>query len=90
MALFKRKTVGEPGDWFFNVDTGQVEEGPQSPGKHRLGPYGSREEAERALESARERTQQWENDPRWRDGGGAAGGGASGGGPSGGGEERGE
>ncbi|MGP3974977.1 hypothetical protein ACTWQF_13405 [Streptomyces sp. 8N114] len=67
MALFKRKTVGKPGEWFFNVETGTVEEGPQSPGKDRMGPYASREEAAQALETARERTSEWENDPRWRD-----------------------
>ncbi|MEU3193107.1 hypothetical protein ABZ686_21265 [Streptomyces sp. NPDC006992] len=68
MALFKRKTVGKPGEWFFNVETGTVEEGPQSPGKSRMGPYASREEAAHALETARERTSEWENDPRWHDG----------------------
>jgi hypothetical protein len=31
----------------------------------RLGPYDRVEDAERALERARERTEQWDNDPRW-------------------------
>ncbi|MFG3256152.1 hypothetical protein [Streptomyces sp. NPDC048172] len=70
MALFKRKQrlIGKPGDFFYNVETGQVEEGPQSPGKDRMGPYSTREEAEHALDTARERTSEWENDPRWSSG----------------------
>ena len=32
-----------------------------------MGPYGSREEAAHAMETARERNVKWENDPRWRD-----------------------
>ena len=31
----------------------------------RLGPYDTFEEAEHALEKARERTEAWDNDPRW-------------------------
>jgi hypothetical protein len=33
----------------------------------RLGPYGSREEASKALEKAEERNQAWDDDPRWND-----------------------
>jgi hypothetical protein len=33
----------------------------------RLGPYPSREEAERALEKVAERNAAWDNDPRWND-----------------------
>ena len=33
----------------------------------RLGPFGSREEAERALEKAEERNEDWDNDPKWND-----------------------
>ncbi|WP_370619039.1 hypothetical protein [Mumia sp. Pv 4-285] len=35
----------------------------------RLGPYDTREEAERALELAQERNEQWDNDPDWNDDG---------------------
>jgi hypothetical protein len=31
----------------------------------RLGPYETVEDAEQALQRARERTEQWDNDPRW-------------------------
>jgi hypothetical protein len=33
----------------------------------RLGPYGSREEAEHALQKVDERNEQYDNDPRWTD-----------------------
>jgi hypothetical protein len=35
--------------------------------KDRLGPYGTEEEAARALEKAAERTKAWDEDPRWND-----------------------
>ncbi|MFT4083378.1 MAG: hypothetical protein QM638_12405 [Nocardioides sp.] len=33
----------------------------------RLGPYPTREEAERALEKVAERNAAWDNDPNWND-----------------------
>ncbi len=33
----------------------------------RLGPYDTREEAERALETAEARNEDWDNDPVWND-----------------------
>jgi len=35
--------------------------------KDRLGPYATRAEAERALQTAAERNEAWDEDPRWRD-----------------------
>jgi hypothetical protein len=32
-----------------------------------LGPYASPEEAQHAMEIARERNEEWETDPRWHD-----------------------
>ena len=37
------------------------------PGSERMGPYASRQEAQNALASAAERTQAWDEDPRWND-----------------------
>lgn len=34
---------------------------------HRLGPYPSRQEAERALDTFESRNESWEQDPRWND-----------------------
>ncbi len=33
----------------------------------RLGPYSSRQEAERALEKVQQRNEEWDNDPKWSD-----------------------
>ncbi|MGP3924158.1 hypothetical protein [Streptomyces sp. 8N616] len=68
MALFKRRTVGKPGEWYYCLEHRKVEEGPECPAKDRFGPYGTRGEAEHALQIAAERNLQWENDPRWHDG----------------------
>lgn len=46
-------------EWWYNHKTGEVEEGPQSLGSERDGPYESREDAERAPEIARERAAIW-------------------------------
>ena len=53
--------------YWFNVRTGQVEETEgKSQSKDVLGPYPSRQEAERALRKAQERTEAWEEqDRRW-------------------------
>lgn len=67
MALFKKKSAGRPGEWFYCLEHGKVEEGPECPGKDRMGPYASREEAAHAMETAAERNVKWENDPRWSD-----------------------
>ncbi|WP_228977316.1 hypothetical protein [Streptomyces sp. DH12] len=69
MALFKKRTAGKPGEWFYCLRHGKVEEGPECPAKDRFGPYPTRQEADRAMETARERDLEWENDPRWHDGG---------------------
>lgn len=57
------------GEFWFNTDTGEVEEGHQSDWRNLLGPYASREEAARALDTARARTEKWdEEDRRWDEG----------------------
>lgn len=66
MALF-RKTAGRPGEWFYCLKHGIVEEGPQCRAADRFGPYGSREEAARAMELADARNREWDTDERWRD-----------------------
>ncbi|HET8615482.1 MAG TPA: hypothetical protein VFL94_08155 [Actinomycetales bacterium] len=58
------------GTYYFNTRTGQVEDlQDKSPSRDLLGPYATREEALRALETAHERTQQWdEEDREWNEG----------------------
>lgn len=48
-----------PDEWWYNDRTGQVEHGPQSLGTDRLGPFATREEAERATEIIAERARRW-------------------------------
>jgi hypothetical protein len=48
--------------WWYNHRTGEVEEGPQSLGSDRDGPYATRADAERAPEIARERARAWAAD----------------------------
>ena len=62
--------MSEQPQFFFNVSTGQVEElANKSQSKDLLGPYPSREEAANALETARKRTEDWdEEDRRWNEG----------------------
>ena len=45
--------------WWYNHKTGEVEEGPQSLGSDRDGPFESREDALRAPEIAAERSREW-------------------------------
>jgi hypothetical protein len=56
------------GDWWFDLQTKSVVQDNKA-GKvtDRLGPYRSREEAERALEKVEERNAAYDNDPRWND-----------------------
>ncbi|TFI23396.1 hypothetical protein E4P36_26720 [Streptomyces sp. 4R-3d] len=67
MALFKKRTAGKPGEWYYCLQHKRVEEGPDCPAKDRFGPYASKREAENAMETAAERNQEWETDPRWHD-----------------------
>jgi hypothetical protein len=52
---------GEQQQWWFNTKTMRVEPGDTpTPGKHLLGPYPTRAEAERALEKVRERNREYD------------------------------
>jgi hypothetical protein len=46
-------------EWFYNIKTGEVEEGRQSLASDLDGPFASREEAQRAPEIIAERSRQW-------------------------------
>jgi hypothetical protein len=58
----------EQPQFWFNTATGQVEtDEVRSQSKDLMGPYATYEEAARALTSAHERTEKWdEEDRRWR------------------------
>lgn len=54
--------------YWYNIRTGQVEEGHQSSWTHLMGPYPTREAAQHALELAQQRNESWEDEDReWRD-----------------------
>jgi hypothetical protein len=55
------------GEFYFNIATGEVEEGRRSDWSVLLGPYPTREAATRAFERAHERGEAWdEADRAWR------------------------
>lgn len=56
--------------YWYNVESGQVEDdSDKSQGADLLGPYDSREAAANALETAREKTEAWdEQDREWNSG----------------------
>ena len=51
--------AGGKATWWFNHKTGVVEEGPQSLGSDRDGPFATREEAERGPLIVAERARRW-------------------------------
>ncbi len=46
--------------WWYCLKHGTVEHGPGCPGKDRLGPYVTEDEARSALELVKERNQEWD------------------------------
>lgn len=48
--------------YYYNLTNGTVEEGHQSPGTELMGPYPTREEAARALQTAAERNSSWDEE----------------------------
>lgn len=63
------RTASEhPDEFWVNLGTGQIEQGRQSPGLSRMGPYPTRAAAEHAFETAAARNEAWdEADRRWKD-----------------------
>lgn len=54
--------------WWFDLNTKTaVQDSRAGKAADRLGPYASREEAERALQKVEERNDAYDNDPRWND-----------------------
>ena len=55
-------------EYYYNLSTGDVEEGRQSYASNRMGPYATREEAAHAFARAKERNKKWEaDDEEWED-----------------------
>ncbi|MBB5831354.1 SPOR domain-containing protein [Brachybacterium aquaticum] len=54
--------MNEGTQYYYNLTTGAVEEGPQSSMSDLMGPYASREEAQKALATAAKRNEKWDQD----------------------------
>ena len=48
--------------YWYNMKTGEVEFGFESPSINRVGPFDSREDAEHALEKLRANSEKWDSD----------------------------
>ena len=60
--------MSEGVQYYYNLSTGAVEEGPQSQATDLMGPSATREEAQRALSTAAKRNEKWdEDDAEWED-----------------------
>jgi hypothetical protein len=53
-------------EYWYNTETGEVEEGQRSDWSKVMGPYPSRESAQQALDKARARTQEWDREDEER------------------------
>ena len=53
--------------FYFCLQHKTVEQGQSCANSERMGPYATREEAQNSLASAAERSEAWDNDPRWKD-----------------------
>lgn len=53
--------------WYYCIEHGTVEPVGGCPAKDRLGPYATKQEAERALETAKDRNEEWDDDTAWND-----------------------
>jgi hypothetical protein len=47
--------------WWFNDKTNEVEQGPQSPQRDRIGPFASRDEAQHALDRIKANNERWDD-----------------------------
>ena len=54
-------------EFWYCLKHHRVEPTEGEPNKDRLGPYPTREDAERALEKVQQRNEDWDEDPRWND-----------------------
>ena len=59
--------MSESNQWWYCLRHQTVEETDACANSDRLGPYGTRKEAEEALQTAADRTEAWESDPAWND-----------------------
>lgn len=51
-------------EFYYNLETHEIEEGKVSSWSNRMGPYKTREQAQHALEIAAARNEKWDEDDR--------------------------
>jgi hypothetical protein len=54
-------------EYYYCLEHQTVEEAEGCRAENRLGPYESRDDAQRALAKVQERNEAWDNDPKWND-----------------------
>ncbi len=54
-------------EYWYCITHSRVEGRDGCPNKDRMGPYDTEAEAARALETAAEKTEAWDHDPKWND-----------------------
>ncbi|HEV7564445.1 MAG TPA: SPOR domain-containing protein [Microbacteriaceae bacterium] len=69
MAAQERHRIQQDAEhrYWYNMRTGAVEQGFQSPSLDRVGPFATRVEAEHALDKLRENSAKWAEDDRAED-----------------------
>ncbi|WP_454043565.1 SPOR domain-containing protein [Cellulosimicrobium sp. Marseille-Q8652] len=50
--------------YYYDTRTGEVHRGPSGSWTHRMGPYPTREAAQKALDTARQRSEAWDEEDR--------------------------
>ncbi len=60
-------SFGSEAEWWWCLRHEQAESPPDAPAAERMGPYATKEAAERALDTATRRTEEWDQDPAWND-----------------------
>lgn len=53
--------------WYYCIEHRTVEPFAGCPAKDRLGPYATKHEAERALQTVEDRNEEWDNDTAWNE-----------------------
>lgn len=64
---FGQMSETEVGEFWFCIRHQRVEGHDGCANRYRLGPYPTREAAARAVETAHEKSEAWDDDPRWND-----------------------
>ena len=65
--IWYERTMTQDKRYWYNVKTGEVEDGPQSMSIDRIGPFDTREEAANALATYEQRNRAWDEEDEAED-----------------------